>query len=241
MNSEPDQPPASSIEAPPATPALPVLSAEEARVLGALMEKAVTTPEYYPLSLNAVLMACNQKNNRAPVVAYDETTVVRAIDALRDKHLAAMVTEAGARVPKYKHLASELIGLDGRDFAVLCELLLRGPETVGELRNRADRMAEFKDLGEVQAVLDGLAGRPAPLVARLPRQPGTKESRYTHLLSGPVLAAGDGEPAPALEPARTAVLADRERMDNLEREVAALKIEVESLRGELAHFRRQFE
>ena len=225
---------------PIAAPVLPVLTAEEARVLGALIEKALTTPEYYPLSLNALVMACNQKNNRLPLVAYVESLVVRVIDELREKRLVAMVTESGARVPKYKQLADVQIGLDLKDLAIIAELLLRGPQTVGELRNRADRMAGFTDLADAQSVLDGLAARPAPLVARLPRQPGTKESRYTHLLSGPV-ALGEGEPAMYSEPARAVVRAEQDRLAALEQEVTALKIEVESLRNELAGFRRQFE
>jgi uncharacterized protein YceH (UPF0502 family) len=219
---------------PPPAPALPVLTAEEARVLGALIEKSATTPEYYPLSLNALVMACNQKNNRAPVVAYDETTVVNALDDLRAKHLVSMVTEAGARVPKYKTVASEQIGLDEKDAAILAELLLRGPQTPGELRNRADRMAAFTDLAEVQTLIDGLAIRPAPLVVRLPRQPGMKECRYAHLLGGPVQIPEGGEAPTVVEPARVAVNADRERITALERDVAAL-------REEWIAFKKQFE
>lgn len=229
-----------SAEPVPPAPLL-VLSAEEARVLGVLIEKAMTTPEYYPLSLNAVVMACNQKNNRQPLVAYDEALVVRAIDALRDKHLVAMVTEAGARVPKYRQLAAEQIGLDEKDIAVIAELLLRGPQTVGELKNRAERMQALGDLAAVQVVLDGLATRPTPLVARLPRQPGMKESRYSHLLSGPVAVEAEAETLAPVEPVRAVVQAERERLAALEREVLALKVEVESLRNELAGFRRQFE
>ena len=226
----------------PPTPSLPVLSAEETRVLGVLLEKALSTPEYYPLSLNALVMGCNQKNNRQPVVAYDDALVVRALDALREKQLAAMVTEAGARVPKYRQRAAEQLGLDEKDQAVLAELLLRGPQTVGELKNRGERMAPLGDLMAVQAVLDGLAGRPAALVARLPRQAGMKECRYTHLLAGAVVAAGeDVETGPAPEPARVQVLADQARLAALEQEVLALKIEVQALRQELAVVRRQFE
>lgn len=237
MSETPDPAPAL-----PPPPAGPVLSAEEARVLGVLLEKALSTPEYYPLSLNALVMGCNQKNNRQPVVAYDEALVVRALDALRDKQLAAMVTEAGARVPKYRQRAAEQLGLDEKDQAVLAELLLRGPQTVGELKNRGERMAPLGDLAAVQTVLEGLAGRPVSLVARLPRQAGMKECRYTHLLSGAVVAAGEeAESGPDPEPARVKVLADQARLAALEQEVLALKIEVQTLRQELAVFRRQFE
>ena len=203
-------------------------------MLGVLIEKALTTPEYYPLSLNAVVMACNQKNNRAPVVSYGETEVVDALDALREKRLVAMVTEAGARVPKYRQLAAEQIGLDEKDIAIMAELLLRGSQTPGELRNRADRMAAFADLAQVQTILDALAVRQAPLVVRLPRQPGMKECRYTHLLSGPVQISEDNEAPAPVEPARVALSADRERIAALEREVAAL-------REEWAIFKKQFE
>lgn len=230
----------SPVEPAPAGPALPVLSPEEARVLGVLVEKALTTPEYYPLSLNAVVMACNQKNNRQPVTAYDESMVVRAIDDLRDKRLVAMVTESGARVPKYKQLAGEQLGLDPKDIALVAELLLRGPQTPGELRNRADRMTEFADLASVQTALDGLATRALPMVVRLPRQPGMKECRYAHLLGGPIQVT-EGEVAPPVEPARGAVQADRDRLAALEQEVIRLKAEWQAVRDEWANFRRQFE
>lgn len=218
-----------------------VLTPEEARVLGCLMEKQVTTPEYYPLTLNALVAACNQRNNRHPVVAWDEKTVVRALDTLRDKRLASMVTEAGARVPKYRNNAQEVIGLDERDFAVLCELLVRGPQTVGELRTRAERMFAFADLAQVQAVLDLLAQRQPPLVVRLPRQAGMKECRFVHLLSGPPPEQPEGEAAAPVEPARLAVRADDERMARLEAEVAALRRELDELRAQFTAFRAAFE
>lgn len=219
-----------------------VLSPEEARVLGCLIEKQITTPEYYPMSLNSLVAACNQKNNRNPVVAWDEKTVVRALDSLRDKKLASMISEAGARVPKYKHNADEIIGLDEKDIAVLCELLVRGPQTVGELRTRGERMFAFADLAQVQAVLDGFAARQPPLVAKLPRQPGTKESRHMHLLSGAPPAAPEGAEAVApVEPARIAVQADNERIAKLEADVAALRDEIAALRQQLTDFQKKFE
>jgi len=218
-----------------------VLTSEEARVLGCLIEKQITTPEYYPLTLNALVAACNQKNNRSPVVAWDEKTVVRALDALRDKKLASMVSEAGARVPKYKNNAQEMIGLDEKDIAVMCELLLRGPQTVGELRTRGERMHPFTDLGEVQTVLDGLAQRQPPLIVKLARQPGTKEGRFMHLLSGPPPEQPEGDASTPVEPVRLAVAADDERIAKLEAEVAALRRELADVRQQFVDFRKAFE
>ncbi|OQW96586.1 MAG: hypothetical protein BWK77_04225 [Verrucomicrobia bacterium A1] len=219
------------------------LNAGEARVLGCLLEKQMTTPEYYPMTLNALVAACNQKNNRQPWMALDETAAVVAVDGLRDKRLAAMVSEAGARVPKYRHTAAETLALDTPQLALLAELLLRGPQTAAELRTRAGRMHAFTDATPVPAILDALAARPEePPVVKLPRQPGTKEGRYAHLLSGPpVMPAADApSPAPA-EPARLEVLAENGRVAHLEQEVATLRSEVVSLRQEFAEFRRQFQ
>ncbi len=218
-----------------------ILTPEEARVLGCLIEKQIATPEYYPMSLNSLVAACNQKNNRNPLVAWDEKTVVRALDSLRDKKLASMISEAGARVPKYKHNANEMIGLDEKDIAVLCELLVRGPQTVGELRTRGERMFAFGDLSHVQAVLDGFASRQPALVAKLPRQPGTKENRYLHLLSGPPPAVPEGETIAPIEPARLAVQADNERIAKLEQEITALRQEIAELRQLFADFKKSFE
>lgn len=218
------------------------LTPEEARVLGCLIEKQITTPEYYPLTLNALVAACNQKNNRSPLVMWEERTVVRALDMLREKKLASMITEAGARVPKYKHNAAEVIGLDEKDVAVLCELLVRGPQTVGELRTRCERMVAFVDLAQVQTVLDGLAARTqGPLVVKLPRQPGTKESRFSHLLSGEPPAIPEGELAAPAEPARLAVQAENERIAKLEQDVAALRQELADLRQQVTDFKKAFE
>ena len=219
-----------------------VLSPEEARVLGCLIEKQITTPEYYPLTLNALVAACNQKNNRAPLVMWEERVVVRALDQLRDKKLASMIAEAGARVPKYKHNAAEVIGLDEKDVAILCELLVRGPQTVGELRTRCERMFPFADLAQVQTALDGLATRPhGALVAKLPRQPGMKEGRFMQLLCGPAPAVPEGEVALPAEPARLAVQADDERMAKLEQELAAVRQELADLRQQFTDFRKAFE
>src|SRR6202034_2665889 len=175
------------------------LDADEVRVLGSLLEKEITTPEYYPLSLNALLNACNQKSNRDPVVHFDEDTVERALYTLRDKGLTVNITGAGSRVPKFGHRLSEKLNLGRRELAVLCELMVRGPQTLGELRTRAERMHPFDDLAEVESVLD----RMPELVTKLPRRPGEKEARYAHLLSGPVAVAPAPEHIPdSIPPAR---------------------------------------
>src|SRR5712691_11127655 len=152
----------------------------EVRVLGALLEKEITTPEYYPLSLNALLNACNQKSNRDPMVNFDETTLQHALQSLRDKGLLLTITGAGSRVPKYGHRISEKLNLGRRELAILCELMLRGPQTLGELRTHADRMHPFEDLAQVESVIERLS----ELITRLPRRTGEKEARYAHLLSG---------------------------------------------------------
>jgi uncharacterized protein len=220
---------------------IPPLNAAEVRVLGSLIEKAITTPEYYPLSLNALTNACNQLTNRDPVVSFDETTVVRALDGLREKRLATLFTGAESRVAKYKHALKDLILLTPAELALLCVLMLRGPQTVGELRTRAERMFTFDTLPEVEEALNALANRPGqPLVTRLPRQPGTKEARFAHLLSGPVeLPASDTAPKP--EPATLAVRAENERITRLEEEAAALRRELAELKQQFAEFRKQFE
>lgn len=163
------------------------LDAVEVRVLGSLIEKEIATPEYYPLTLNALVNACNQKQNREPVVNFDEDTVDAALESLRQKRLAATVTGAGIRVPKHRELLTEALNLGRRELALICVLMLRGQQTAGELRDRAGRLHEFTDLEEVDSVLERLIERqPDPLVKRLPRQPGTKEPRYAHLLSGQI-------------------------------------------------------
>ena len=204
----------------------------EARVLGCLIEKELTTPEYYPLSLNALTNACNQKSNRDPVMGLEEEEVVAALDALRFKQLAVLSAEGG-RVAKYRHILAEKLGLLPAELAVVGELLLRGPQTVGELRTRAERMHPFPDLAAVEETLGELMERGQPLVTRLARLPGRKEPRYAHLFSGePAMEEGDLPP----EPARLRVMAGNERIAQLEQEVAALREEVGELRrmiGEL--------
>ena len=197
------------------------LNEAEIRVLACLIEKESTTPEYYPLSLNALMLACNQKTNREPVVSYDEDTVRGALDSLREKRLARPAS-AGSRVAKYEHSIVEVFNLGRRELALLCTLMLRGPQTVGELRDRSDRMRSFSDLAEVESCLEILMRwEPSPLVTRLARQPGTKEPRYKHLLGGGDSTPVDRAPSNSLE----------EQLELLRREVAELREEVSRLRG----------
>lgn len=210
----------------------------EIRVLGCLAEKELATPEYYPLSLNALVNACNQKTNRDPVVDYTEETVVAALDSLRP---AGLVTQSagGGRVSKYCHNLDGKLKLDPIELAVLTELLLRGPQTPGELRPRAGRMAALETLQQVEAVLDELRNREQPLVARLPIQPGRKEYRFAQLLGGDVSRT---ETIPVtLTAAGPDRLTDQSRITELERQVGQLFSEVEALRLELQRFRLEFE
>jgi hypothetical protein len=209
-----------------------LLEPAEVRVLGSLLEKEVTTPEYYPLSLNALVNACNQKSNRDPVVDYDADTVEQALQSLRDKGLLLAITGAGSRVPKYGHRISEKLNLGRRELAIMCELMVRGPQTLGELRTHCERMHPFDDLAEVEAVIDRLP----ELIVKLPRRPGEKEVRYAHLLCG-TPAISEGEPE-TQEPTR----ADRpDRIATLETEIAQIRGELESLKQQFAGFKRQFE
>lgn len=220
---------------------LPILSAAEGRVLGALIEKQITTPDYYPLTLNALTNACNQLTNRDPIVAFDEQTVVRAIDGLREKRLATLYTGAESRVAKYKHTLTDALLLTPGEIALLCVLLLRGPQTLGELRPRTERLFKFDNLPEVEASLDALAARqPQPLVVKLPRQPGTKESRFTHLLAGPIVTA-DYTPEAAVAPTASATPAVSDRVARLEQEVTELRRDLAEVRQTLADFRKQFD
>lgn len=160
----------------------------EARVLGSLVEKQLTTPEYYPMTLNGLTAACNQKSNRDPVVSYEEVTVKQALDSLHDRYLVYLFHGSTARAVKYKHMIPSVYELEPSEVAVICVLLLRGPQTIGEIRTRTERMYDFHGLNDVQETLDSLSRRDEPLIARLERQPGQKEARYAHLLSGPVAA-----------------------------------------------------
>ena len=223
---------------------LPTLNADELRVLGSLVEKAVTTPDYYPLTLNSLTLACNQLSNRDPVVAFDEPTVVRALDSLRDKRLASVFTGAESRVAKYKHNFIEALQLTPAEVGLLCVLMLRGPQTLAELRTRTERFQPFETLTEVEEALQALATRtPQPLAVKLPRLPGTKEPRYAHLLAGPIDVASLAFSAttPPLEPATQAVRLENDRIAQLETETTALRAELAELRRQFADFRKQFE
>ena len=216
-----------------------ILTPVEVRVLGSLIEKEITTPEYYPLTLNALVNACNQISNRDPVVSFDEMTVARALESLREKKLAWMVTGVG-RVPKYEHRFTEALQLAAQEVAVLCVLMLRGPQTVGEIRGRTTRLYEFKELEEVELTLQALLSAQPPLALKLPRQPGTKESRYAHLLAGAVQIE-EREVAPRLEPATVAIRQENERLAALEDETAQLRSDLQELKQQFLDFKKQFE
>ncbi len=218
-----------------------LLTEIETRVLGSLIEKDITTPDYYPLSLNALVNACTQKNNRDPVMTLDESAVRDALATLQEKRLAGPASGADSRVTKYEHRLQEVFNFDRREIAVVCVLLLRGPQTPGELRSRTDRMYHFEALDDIVSTLDRLAQRDPPLAAILPRQPGTKESRYMHLFSGaapePSVGAGD---SPA-HPATGSAASTTERIAHLEQEVSILRHELSEVQQQLAAFRKQFE
>jgi len=214
------------------------LTETEVRVLGSLIEKDITTPEYYPLSLNALVNACNQKTNRDPVMQLDEDTVRDELEGLEQQRMAGPARGADSRVTKYEQRLQEVFNFTRAEIAVLCVLLLRGPQTPGELRGRAERMHRFETLEDVQSALQKLMQRDPPLAKVLPRQPGTKESRYSHLFAGdvvelqaPVLSGAAVERNPA----------DAERIARLEEEVAELRREVLDAKEQLERFRKQFE
>lgn len=214
------------------------LNEVECRVLGSLLEKEVTTPEYYPLSLNAVVNACNQKSNRDPVMNLDEGVVRQTLRSLEGQALVRSVSPADSRVTKYEHRLQEAFNFYRHEIAILCLLLLRGPQTPGELRSRSERMHSFDDLSAVQSSLQHLMRREPPLVKPLPRQPGTKETRYAHLLSGDVAQA---EPELKVKADTLDRSVDGDRVRQLEEEIARLKNEVADLKQEFAQFRKQFE
>ena len=204
----------------------------ETRVLGALVEKQVTTPEYYPLTLNALTLACNQKNNRHPVSAYAENEVAEAVESLREKNLAYVFYGSTSRVPKYKHVMPEVLHLTPAETALMCVLMLRGPQTPGELRGNASRLHAFAGLDEIEETLGGLiTHEPEPLAMRLPRQVGQKEVRYAHLLSGEVHYEAPPEPERVVSSPR----------QSLEQKVDALTAEVEKLKLQFEEFKKQFE
>src|SRR3954471_5635678 len=201
-----------------------ILNDAEVRVLGALIEKEITTPEYYPLSLNALMAACNQSSNRHPVVHYDEGQVAAAADSLREKGLVHLLDRGESRVSKYRHVLYEAMNMSRQAIAVMCVLMLRGPQTVGEIRTRSNRLYDFISLEDVEITLNSLMSGESPLVVRLPRQTGQKEVRYAHLLTG---AVTPGEKDQESEP-------EPDRIGKLEREV-------EDLKKLFEQFRKQFE
>lgn len=213
-----------------------ILSDIETRVLGSLIEKQVTTPEYYPLTLNALMLACNQKNNRHPVTSYSENQVADGLERLREKNLAYVFYGSTSRVPKYKHVMPEVMHLSHPEMAVMCVLMLRGAQTLGELRGNGSRLYEFASLEEVEEILNKLITRdPDPLVARLPRQPGQKEGRFAHLLSGEIdfeALVTEGERIPSVSSTRRS---------GLEQKVDDLAAEVQQLKEQFEQFRKQFE
>ena len=213
----------------------------ETRVLGALIEKDITTPDYYPLSLNALVNACNQKNNRDPVMTLDEAAVRGALATLQERRMAGPAGGADSRVTKYEHRLQEVFNFDRREIAIVCVLLLRGAQTPGELRGRTDRMYRFEALDDVVSTLDRLAQREPPLVRALARQPGTKEIRYMHLFSGEppehLMQSQVARPSRATEEDSNS----EQRIAALEQEVSRLRTELTEVQQQLASFRQQFE
>lgn len=214
------------------------LNEVECRILGSLIEKEVTTPEYYPLSVNALVNACNQKSNRDPVMNLEEAEVRQALHSLEGQSLVRSVSPSDSRVTKYEHRLQEVFNFYRHEIAIVCLLLLRGPQTTGELRSRSERMHFFDDLSAVQSSLQHLMKREPPLVKPLPRQPGTKETRYAHLFSGDVAQA---EPEPKVKAPALERFADGDRVRQLEEEITGLKNEIADLKQQFTQFRKQFE
>lgn len=215
-----------------------ILTEVETRVLSALVEKQLTTPEYYPLTLNSLTTACNQKNNRHPVTSYSEDQVAQALESLREKNLAYVFYGSSSRVPKYKHVLPEVLRVNAAETALMCALMLRGPQTPGELRSNASRLFEFTGLEQIEATLDGLISHdPDPLVVKLARQPGQKEVRFAHLLNGevaPETLAEESTPRRAVSP-------QGDRLAKLEEDVTDLKTQMETLQQQFDQFKKQFE
>jgi uncharacterized protein YceH (UPF0502 family) len=211
----------------------------EVRVLGSLIEKQITTPEYYPLTLNALTLACNQKNNRNPVTSFTESEVGQALESLREKNLAYVFFGSTSRVPKYKHVAENL-HLSAPELAVICVLMLSGAQTIGEIRTRASRLYDFSGLEEVEQALRSLSTKDSePLVTTLPRQSGQKEARFAHLLAGEVSVEQIISAPASNKPARRS--SDSDKVEKLEQRVEALAAEVESLQRQFEEFKKQFE
>ncbi len=214
-----------------------ILNEYELRVLGSLVEKQISTPEYYPLTLNALTNACNQKNHRDPAVSYDEETVARALNSLKEKNLAYPFHGSDARATKYGHLFPKGFDLNEAEVAVMCVLILRGPQTPGELRSRSAHLHKFDQLNDVEAALQGLSSREQPLVLRLPRQAGARESRFAHLLAGEInVDEITSSPKQEMQPR-----ADQESIARLEAEINSLRQELTELKAQFANFKGQFE
>jgi uncharacterized protein len=214
------------------------LTENEVRVLGSLIEKDITTPEYYPLSLNALVNACNQKTNREPVMHLTEDEVRAALDGLQEQRMAGPARGADSRVTKYEQRLQEVYNFTRPEIAVLCVLFLRGPQTPGELRGRAERLHRFEALDDVQSALQKLMQREPPLAKILPRQPGMKESRYAHLFSGDVITPDMPASSGAVSPRASA---DDDRITRLEEELAGVRRELGEVKDQMERFRRQFE
>ncbi len=211
------------------------LTETEARIVGALVEKQLTTPEYYPLTMNALIAACNQKTNREPVVSFDEATVSRSLEDLRDKNIVYVFYGSTSRVPKYKHILPQVYELEPSETAVMCVLMLRGPQTIGEIKERTGRLYDFRDLNDVNETLENLMKREEPLITRLERAPGQKESRYAHLLCGEVTSYTPPERSVSRSSAND------ERVERLEQELESLKNELSLFKQEFEDFKKQFE
>jgi uncharacterized protein YceH (UPF0502 family) len=212
-----------------------MLNEIEARIVGCLIEKEATTPEYYPLTLNALVAACNQKSNRFPVVQYDETIVNKALEDLRERNIVYVFYGSSSRVPKYKHILPKLLGIDLHEVSILCVLMLRGFQTIGELRERTQRIYEFETLEEVHQTLDDLKKKDDPLILEIPKQPGQKESRFAHLLCGEISQE-------MMESAQvTPTQAKQDQIAKLETEIEELKTSFATFRTEFEEFKKQFD
>lgn len=214
------------------------LNEYELRALGAMVEKHIATPDYYPMTLNALVNACNQKNHRDPVVSYDETIVAKALDGLREKNLAYVFHGSEARAPKYGHLFPKAFDLSDAETPLMCVLILRGPQTSGELRSRTQHLRGFGSLAEVETLLQGLSLREEPLIVKLPRQPGSRESRFAHLLGGPV-EMEQSEAPPHLAPSVLQRHSENDKIAKLEEEIASLRMELSDLKQQFAELKRE--
>ncbi len=212
-----------------------LLNNEEIRIIGSLIEKEITTPEYYPLTVNSLKNACNQKSNREPVVSYDEELIQTSVDALRERRMVRRVTGSDMRVAKYRQTFTEEMNLTSPQVAAITVLMLRGPQTLGEIKGRSSRLYAFENLIEVEDTLKELSARDEPLVAKLPRKTGMKEARYAHLLNGETEITEEDKSEEMVQPV------NNERIDLLAEEISSLKNEITSLKEEFEKFKKQFD